>query len=157
MPVLAAARGFRVGEIEIQHRPRRHGSSKYGVSRILKGALDLLTVKFLTGFGQRPQHLLGAVGLASFVLGALGMVYLALYWVAGQWHPELGLLPLHVRPAMYYSVGLLILGGQLVSVGMLAELLVAYHNPDQTAYSIAERTPAAESPLPSNPPQKILP
>ena len=71
IPVLAAARGFRVGEIEINHRPRRFGSSKYGVRRFVKGFLDLLTVKFLTGFGQRPQHLLGTLGLGSFLLGNL--------------------------------------------------------------------------------------
>ena len=50
--------------------------------RFVKGFLDLLTVKFLTGFGQRPQHLLGTIGLVSFVLGGLGLVYLAVYWVA---------------------------------------------------------------------------
>jgi len=54
IPVLAAARGYKVGEIEIEHRPRRFGHSKYGVRRFVKGFLDLLTVKFLTGFGQRP-------------------------------------------------------------------------------------------------------
>src|SRR5438874_8016880 len=62
IPVLAAARGFRVGEIVINHRPRKFGHSKYGVRRFVKGFLDLLTVKFLTGFGQRPQHLLGSLG-----------------------------------------------------------------------------------------------
>ena len=70
IPVLAAARGFTVGEIEINHRPRQFGHSKYGVRRFLKGFLDLLTVKFLTGFGQRPQHVLGSVGLLSFVTSA---------------------------------------------------------------------------------------
>jgi len=65
IPVLAAARGYRIGEMEVQHRARRFGHSKYGVSRFIKGFLDLLTVKFLTGFGQRPQHVLGSVGLAS--------------------------------------------------------------------------------------------
>ena len=72
VPVLAAARGFRVGEIVIEHRPRKFGRSKYGVTRFVKGFLDLLTVKFLTGFGQRPQHLLGTVGLASFCVGRVG-------------------------------------------------------------------------------------
>jgi len=145
VPVLAAARGFRVSEVVVQHRPRRHGSSKYGVSRILKGFLDLLTVKFLTGFGQRPQHLLGALGLASFLLGALGMIYLGLYWVIAQLNPQWGMLPLHDRPAMYYSIALFLLGGQLLSVGMLAELLIAHYPPDQTSYSIAETTPTPES------------
>src|SRR5207244_4128683 len=75
IPVLAAARGFKIGEIVIQHRPRRYGRSKYGVRRFVKGFLDLLTVKFLTGFGQRPQHLLGGLGLFSFLLGGLGLLY----------------------------------------------------------------------------------
>ena len=72
VPVLAAGRGFRVGELVINHRPRQFGRSKYGLSRFVKGFLDLLTVKFLTGFGQRPQHVLGTVGLASFVFGPAG-------------------------------------------------------------------------------------
>ena len=80
VPVLADARGYRVGEIVIKHRAREFGRSKYGVSRIIKGFLDLFTVKFLTGFGQRPQHLLGSVGLGSFGLGALWLSYLTLLW-----------------------------------------------------------------------------
>ena len=84
IPVLAAAHGYRVGEIDIDHRPRRFGHSKYGVRRFVKGFLDLMTVKFLTGFGQRPQHLLGSVGLLAFALGLLGMGYLAVTWVMGN-------------------------------------------------------------------------
>ena len=76
VPVLAAGRGFRVGEIVINHRPRQFGRSKYGVARFVKGFLDLLTVKFLTGFGQRPQHVLGTIGLASFLLGLAGLALL---------------------------------------------------------------------------------
>ncbi len=133
VPVLAAARGFRVGEIAVGHRPRKFGRSKYGVSRFIKGFLDLLTVKFLTGFGQRPQHLLGAIGLASFLLGALGLVGLAVWWIV------LGVG--YGVPAMFYSLGLMLLGGQLMSIGFLAELLIAYHVPESRGYSICERTP----------------
>ncbi len=140
VPVLAHARGFRVGELAIAHRARRFGQSKYGVRRFVKGFLDLLTVKFLTGFGQRPQHLLGAIGLGSFVLGALGLLYLGVYWVVAQWNPELGLKPLHERPAVIYSMGLLLLGGQLMSIGFLAELITAHESRDWEPYSIAERT-----------------
>ena len=141
VPVLAAARGFRVGEIVINHRARRFGRSKYGVSRIVKGLLDLLTVKFLTGFGQRPQHLLGSIGLGSFSLGALWLFYLAVLW--GVTRIEcFGLTPIHLqqRPAVLYSVGLMLLGGQLMSVGFLAELFVAYQTSDRRGYSIRERT-----------------
>ena len=83
IPVLAAARGYRVGEVAVKHRPRSHGKSKYGWSRLPKGFLDLLTVTFLAGFHQRPQHLLGSFGLFSFGLGALGMFWMAIYWVLG--------------------------------------------------------------------------
>jgi dolichol-phosphate mannosyltransferase len=144
VPVLAAARGYRVGEIAIQHRPRKYGVSKYGPRRIVKGFLDLLTVKFLTGFGQRPQHLLGTIGLLCFFVGVLGLGYLTGYWVVSQVRPELNLTPLHQRPAMLYSLGALLLGGQLMSIGFLAELITAYQGRDTDTYSIAEQTPPPE-------------
>ncbi|MGI6418417.1 MAG: glycosyltransferase family 2 protein [Thermoguttaceae bacterium] len=139
VPVLADARGYRVGERVIQHRPRQFGQSKYGLTRFVKGFLDLLTVKFLTGFGQRPQHILGTIGLVSFLLGGLGMTYLAIYWLVAQIRPDLGLLPLHQRPAVIYSVGLLLLGAQFMSVGVLGELVIAYTQKSDRNYSIAER------------------
>ncbi len=144
VPVLAHARGFRVGEIAIKHRPRKFGHSKYGVRRFIKGFLDLLTVKFLTGFGQRPQHALGAFGLGFFVLGMAGLLYLTVYWIVGQLQPQLDLMPLHQRPALIYSVGALLLGGQLMSIGFLAELIIAYQGRDSDTYSIAEETPSHE-------------
>jgi dolichol-phosphate mannosyltransferase len=140
IPVLAAARGFRVGEIEINHRPRRYGSSKYGVQRFVKGFLDLLTVKFLTGFGQRPQHLLGSIGLVSFALGCLAMAYLGVTWVIRLWDDSL-FLPLHQRPLLIYAVAALLLGSQMMTIGFLAELITAYQGRDEDSYSIAERTP----------------
>ena len=138
VPVLAAARGYRVSERVVQHRARQFGHSKYGVTRIIKGFLDLLTVKFLTGFGQRPQHILGTIGLLSFLLGGFGMVYLAVYWLVGQIWPDLGLMPLHQRPAVIYSVGLLLLGAQFMTVGFLGELVIAYNQKSERNYSIAE-------------------
>jgi len=140
VPVLAAARGFRVGEVVVQHRARKYGRSKYGASRIVKGFLDLLTVKFLTGFGQRPQHLLGAVGLGSFALGVLGMVVLAGWWILSRSIPGMEPVHLHERPALIYSTGLMLLGGQLMSIGFLAELFIAYHTSSFRSYSISERT-----------------
>jgi glycosyltransferase involved in cell wall biosynthesis len=144
VPVLAHARGFKVSELVIQHRPRRFGHSKYGVQRIVKGFLDLLTVKFLTGFGQRPQHLLGTLGLVCFLIGGLGLAYLSIYWLRAQLNPELG--PLHQRPALLYSLGALLLGGQLMSMGFLAELITAYQGRDTDTYSIAEETPSRQQP-----------
>ncbi|MGH7226517.1 MAG: glycosyltransferase family 2 protein, partial [Gemmataceae bacterium] len=139
IPVLAAARGFRVGEIDINHRPRRFGHSKYGVRRFLRGFLDLLTVKFLTGFGQRPQHLLGGLGLVSFLLGGLGLLYLAVIWIIRLWHPE-QFDPLHQRPLLIYAAAALLLGAQMMAIGFLAELVIAYTSRDEDTYSIAEKT-----------------
>jgi dolichol-phosphate mannosyltransferase len=144
IPVLAAARGFRVGEIEVAHRPRRFGRSKYGVRRFVKGFLDLLTVKFLTGFGQRPQHLLGGLGLSCFVLGALALLYLGVTWVVRLWRPD-AFLPLHERPLLVYAAAALLLGAQLMCIGFLAELITAYQGREQDSYSIAERTPSANA------------
>jgi glycosyltransferase involved in cell wall biosynthesis len=139
IPVLAAARGYKVGEIEIEHRPRRFGHSKYGVRRFVKGFLDLLTVKFLTGFGQRPQHLLGTIGLIAFAIGVLGMGYLGITWLINLARPG-SFLPLHERPLLIYSVAALLLGAQMMSIGFLAELITAYQGRDEDSYSIADRT-----------------
>jgi dolichol-phosphate mannosyltransferase len=140
IPVLAAARGYRVGEIAINHRPRRFGRSKYGVRRFVKGFLDLLTVKFLTGFGQRPQHLLGTIGLVSFLAGNLGLAYLGVTWLIRLWYPE-AFPPLHERPLLIYALAALLLGAQMMSIGFLAELITAYQGRDEDSYSLAEQTP----------------
>lgn len=139
IPVLAAARGFKVSELVINHRARRFGYSKYGVRRFIKGFLDLLTVKFLTGFGQRPQHLLGSIGLFSFLLGNLGMLYLAVTWMLRLYNED-WFRPLHERPLLTYSVAALLLGAQMMSIGFLAELITAYLSRDQESYSIKDRT-----------------
>jgi dolichol-phosphate mannosyltransferase len=138
IPVLAAARGFRVGEIEVRHRPRRFGRSKYGVRRFAKGFLDLLTVKFLTGFGQRPQHLLGGLGLSCFAAGALALLYLGVTWVVRLWCPD-AFLPLHERPLLVYAAAALLLGAQLMCIGFLAELITAYQGRERDGYSVAEQ------------------
>jgi len=140
IPVLAAARGYKVGEIEINHRPRRFGYGKYmGAGRFFKGFLDLLTVKFLTGFGKRPQHLLGGIGLASFLAGTLGLLYLSITWVIRLWAPD-AFPPLHDRALLIYAAVALLLGAQTMSIGLLAELITEYQSRDEDSYSIAEHT-----------------
>jgi dolichol-phosphate mannosyltransferase len=140
VPVLAAARGYRVGEIIINHRPRKFGRSKYGFRRFTRGFLDLLTVKFLTGFGQRPQHLLGTLGLFLFLAGGLGLLVLTIWWIVSRLDASMTKLHLHERAAFFYSLGGLLLGAQLMSIGFLAELITAYHGRDSDTYSIAETT-----------------
>ena len=145
IPVLAHARGFRVTELEVNHRPRKFGASKYGFRRFVRGFLDLLTVKFLTGFGQRPQHMLGAVSLLFLGLGLLGLGYLALLWSLMHVPPVFGQLPfitvepIGPRPLLLYSVAAALLGGQSLSLGLLAELIVSNTVREQATFSVSER------------------
>ncbi|MCE9546535.1 MAG: glycosyltransferase family 2 protein [Planctomycetia bacterium] len=150
VPVLAAARGFRVGEISIEHRPRIHGKSKYGVWRFLKGLLDLMTVLFLTGFDQRPQHLLGSAGLVSFVFGTLGMGYLAMMWVLTRLFQAEHPLEIHNTALVYYCLAAILLGVQLISIGFLAELITYIVGRNVENYSILEQTAAPA-------PHKLIP
>lgn len=137
--VLAAARGFRVGEVVVQHRPRTFGYSKYGASRFIKGFLDLMTVQFLTRYGRRPQHLLGTVGILLASLGFAGLVYLTVLWILTQFGGY-EFAPLHTRPLLIYSVAAILLGSQMMSIGFLAELITAFQSRDEDFYSIAEIT-----------------
>jgi len=135
VPVLAAARGFRVGEKVVAHRARQFGVSKYGFTRFVKGFLDLFTVWFITGYGQRPQHLMGTIGLVAASLGLFVLSYLAVIWGVSR----LGFgepIHLHQRAATLYGVALLLFGGQLLSMGFIAELLVAHQNRIAKTYSI---------------------
>jgi dolichol-phosphate mannosyltransferase len=139
IPVLAAARGYRVGEKIVAHRARQFGYSKYGFTRFVKGFLDLFTVWFLTGYGQRPQHLLGTIGLIAVAVGAVALTYLAALW--GITH-----LPFYPfeqmsigsRPLLLYGVAALLFGGQLLSMGIIAELFIANQNRTAKRYSIKE-------------------
>ena len=132
VPVLAHAKGFRVGEIVVNHRARKFGASNYGFTRFVKGLLDLVTVRFLTRFGQRPLHALGATGLVLLLLGVVGMLYLAVSWLSPVNRP------IGSRPLLIYSASLLIVGMQLVSLGILAELVTSYNIRAEDTYSIAE-------------------
>jgi dolichol-phosphate mannosyltransferase len=140
VPVLAASRGFRVSEIVVGHRPRQFGKSKYGLSRIIKALLDLLTVKFVIGYGQRPQHLLGTIGLVSFGIGAAGMIYLAIRWCLSRMIEGWQIIHLHETAALFYSLALILIGAQFMSFGFLGEMITAYLVREADTYSIAEHT-----------------
>jgi hypothetical protein len=107
--------------------------------RFLRGLLDLMTVTFLTSFGRRPQHALGTVGLAFFMLGILGLSYLGILWIIMQ----VGLVamePIGNRPLLAYSIASALLGGQALSLGLLAELIVAYTGHSADSYSVRDVT-----------------
>jgi glycosyltransferase involved in cell wall biosynthesis len=150
IPVLAAARGFRVTEIPVEHHPRRHGVSKYGWSRIPKGLMDLLTVVFLTRFRYRPQHLLGGLGSLSCIVGILVLMGLCLAWVWTRLWSYDSPLHLHERAAFYMAMLLILAGLQLIGVGLLAELVVANSTFRRAPYSIAERAGPLEHAISSD-------
>jgi dolichol-phosphate mannosyltransferase len=141
IPVLAASRGWLIGEIEVNHRPRQYGKSKYGVGRIAKGFLDLITVYLLTGFRQRPHHLLGMFGLLSFGIGMAGLVFLT-GWRILSWQFDWAGDPIHLteKASFFYAILLVLFGGQLISMGILAEMLTANTSRPEDAYSIMEAT-----------------
>ena len=137
VPVLAAARGWKVGEIVVEHRPRAFGKSKYGWERFVKGLLDLFTVYFLTSFGRRPQHLLGTLGLIAFLGGGAGVLLLTFLWIASRVDGIPGNeVHLHERAVFYYSMGAALLGAQFLTAGLLAEMFLALGRPDELPYSI---------------------
>lgn len=140
IPVLAHARGFRVTQVPVHHRARQFGHSKYGVKRFLRGFLDLLTVTFLTGYAHRPLHLFGGIGLFFFALGSLGLCYLGLMWLMMNVFHSWPQVPIGTRPLLLYSVAAQLLGAQALSVGILAELIVANTDRDRDSYSIRDQT-----------------
>ena len=139
VPVLAAARGWRVGEIEVKHHPREFGQSKYGVSRLLKGFLDLFTIYFLTGFSRRPLHLIGAAGTLLFIGGGIGLMYLTVMKVIARLSSTIPELELHKTAVFYYCICAVLLGAQFLVAGLLAELMVSLSREKSQGYTIASR------------------
>jgi glycosyltransferase involved in cell wall biosynthesis len=130
IPVLASRRGFAVGEIEVQHHPRRHGTSKYGWDRLYKGLLDLITVLFITKYTRRPLHLFGAIGLMLLAAGVAINTYLAVIWFLGE--------PLSNRPLLLLGVLLMLLGLQVLTTGLLGEMITFKNFERRDSYSIQQ-------------------
>lgn len=117
IPIIAAKQNFLVSEIAVNHRARKYGKSKYGWGRGIKGILDLLTVFFITGFTKRPGHFFGTLGLLSFFMGfliGLYITYLRLTTGTIQFR----------QPLLFLGMLLMIIGIQLISTGLLAEMIV---------------------------------
>lgn len=115
IPVMARWRGFRITEMTVEHRARLHGVSKYGVSRLVSGFLDLVTLVFLQRFSVKPLHFFGTLGLFCMVLGSGVLGYFGLEWLRTG--------ALHVRPLMVLAGFSLVAGIQFVSLGLLGEML----------------------------------
>ena len=122
IPALASWMGVSVTELPVSHNPRRFGRSKYGLSRAVRVLLDLLTVRFMLSYSARPMQLFGNLGLLSFVLGVITGLYLSVQKVIYGYRYQID------RPLLLLSVLLMVVGVQLVSMGLLGELVVrTYH------------------------------
>lgn len=145
IPVLAHWRGFRVGELDVDHRTRLSGRSKFGHSRFWRGFLDLITVRFLTSYANRPLHLFGGAGFLFSAAGALLLVWLLL-------EQQIQGVAIGKRPALIAGVLLVIVGIQLLSLGLIAQLLLHVSTRHDPRAWIAHRVPggsASDSALPS--------
>lgn len=146
IPILVTARGFTCGEIKITHHRRKHGRSKYGAERYLRGALDLVTVQFLTGYSHRPLHLIGAMGFLLFGLGFAIELYLAIGWFQG--------VEIQGRPLFFLGIVMMLIGVQTLLTGLLAALQIHLTMRPATQYGIAK---IITPPAPPPPPTKSAP
>lgn len=133
IPVLASDLGFKIGEIPVKHHARQHGVSKYGWERYARGLLDLLTVLATTRYLQKPGHLFGGIGLASGLIGGGILFYLTMLWF-------LGVGPIGTRPLFFLGILLVILSIQMISLGLVAELLTRHLEPRAGQSLERERT-----------------
>jgi dolichol-phosphate mannosyltransferase len=119
LPVLAHDRGYRVAELPVNHRPREHGRSNYGVERYMRGFLDFMTVWFMGRYRHRPLHLFGGLGLTLGAIGTVLLVYLTVLKLSGE--------AIGHRPLLTLGVLLVVVGLQFFSLGLLSELITSHH------------------------------
>jgi glycosyltransferase involved in cell wall biosynthesis len=119
IPVLAHYRGFRIAELPVNHRPREHGRSRYGVERYVRGFLDLLTVSFIGRYRHRPLHLFGGLGLILGLVGSAILVYLTVVKALGH--------AIGQRPLLMLGVLLVVIGMQFFSLGLISEMITSHH------------------------------
>jgi glycosyltransferase involved in cell wall biosynthesis len=131
IPVLAHYRGYRIAELPVNHRPRGHGRSRYGLERYLRGFFDLLTVTFIGRYRTRPMHLFGGLGLLLGLGGAVILLYLTVLKVAGH--------AIGHRPLLTLGVLLVVVGMQFFSLGLLGEMITSQHEERAQTREVVER------------------
>jgi len=121
IPAIASWMGVRVAEVPVRHHSRKYGKSKYGFSRTIKVILDIITVKFLLSYSQRPIQIFGLLGLSSSVVGFIMTVYLIIMRIFFN-------QSLSERPLFILSIFMIFIGIQLITMGLLAEVLMRVHH-----------------------------
>ena len=130
IPVLAKQQGAKMMEVDVKHHPRIHGTSKYGLSRTFKVMADLILMLFFQKYFQRPIHLFGGLGLLSFLLGGMINVYLLVLKIMGE--------DIWGRPILILGFMLILAGIQLITTGIIAEIIVRtyFESQDKKTYRI---------------------
>lgn len=130
IPAIANWKGFNVGEVQVAHHPRKHGKSKFGSERYLRGLFDLLTVIMLTKYPEKPLHFFGLLGTILSFSGLAINVYLGIVRLSGKWIGN--------RPLLLLGILLLILGVQFIFFGLMGELIV-FSSQKETSYTVKEQ------------------
>ena len=132
IPVLAQLQGAKLAEMPVKHHARIHGSSKYGIGRTFKVVSDLLLMVFLKKYLQRPMHLFGVTGIITFLIGGGISFYLLVVKLLGE---EIG-----GRPLLILGITLILGGIQLITIGILAELIVRtyFESQNKKTYRVKE-------------------
>jgi glycosyltransferase involved in cell wall biosynthesis len=139
LPAIASEMGVSIGEVQVNHRARQHGNSKYGLSRTFRVVLDLITVKFLLSYSTRPLQMFGLIGVPMGLVGFLIAAYLS-------YERLFGYESIANRPLLLLAVLLIFTGIQLVTMGLLAEIMSrTYHeSQDKPIYVIKEVREASQ-------------
>ena len=133
IPVIAKMNGFsHIGEKVVHHQKRKFGTSKFGMSRFVRGYLDLITINFISKFSNRPMHFFGVLGTLSFLAGFIISLYLVFTKYFGHYY-----VAMTNRPLFYLGILAMIMGVQLFSTGFLAEMITSTQR-DKRVYSISE-------------------
>ena len=120
IPAIVGGKGFSVTEIEVNHRSRKYGITKYGGNRLFHGFFDLFTMLFTNKYFNRPLHFFGSIGLIIFFIGFIINIYLTIGWFQGIWISN--------RPIFFLGILFLIIGFQFFSIGLLGELFIKNTN-----------------------------
>jgi uncharacterized membrane protein len=138
IPILAKYAGFkRIGEKVVQHQARKYGVSKFGIERMVKGYLDLISVTFMSRFGRSPMYFFGSLGTLMFLVGGFTTVWV----IAEKLYKQFNDLPLRAvtdQPLFYLAILTIILGVQLFLAGFLGEL-INRNSTDRNRYLIDDK------------------